>query len=93
LNYWGIENKYKWNVEQYSNEEFIRFTFPNLSKEKYMQNSYNNNPESNKKPIGYTTPLFSYELNKEDKKVNSTKAKTTKPIKKIISNILLISLN
>jgi len=50
--YWGILNKYPFEYgdgELYE-DEFIKFTFPNLYKEDYMKKEYNTNPSYNHVP-------------------------------------------
>jgi len=61
--FWGIKNKYKpaYDGKDFLNDEFVRYTYPDLDKEDYMQEEYNANPEKNNKPTNYEYPLHSYE--------------------------------
>ena len=63
VSFWGIKNKYKatFNGNDFLSDEFVRYTYPNLDKEAYKQESYNADPEKNNKPIDYEYPLHSYE--------------------------------
>jgi len=64
VSYWGIKNKYKASFvgKEFLYDEFVKFDYPNLEKEDYMQKSYNANPEHHDKPTNYKLPEFRYVL-------------------------------
>jgi len=69
VSFWGIKNKYKASFvgRDFLNDEFVKFDYPKLDKENYMQKSYNDNPEKNNKPTNYKIPEFRYVLGKKYK--------------------------
>ncbi|OUM64905.1 Non-catalytic module family DOC2, partial [Piromyces sp. E2] len=72
--YWGIKNKYKVKFEgnDFFKDDQVRFTYPDLDKEDYMQEEYNADPEKNNKPSNYVIPPFKYE--KESSSTTTTTA-------------------
>ncbi|ORX83032.1 coth-domain-containing protein [Anaeromyces robustus] len=75
VSFWGIKNKYKASIsgKDFYNDEFIKFSYPNLGKEDYQKDSYNANPEKNNKPTNYEIPKFRYELGKKYKPTSIVK--------------------
>jgi len=65
--FWGVANKYPfdWGNGELYEEEFIKFTFPNLDKEDYKLESYNADPK-NVKP-SYDIPLTIHEQSEDAK--------------------------
>jgi len=61
--FWGIKNKYKaaYDGKDFFNDPLVRYTYPDLDKEDYMQEEYNADPEKNNKPTNYEYPLHCYE--------------------------------
>jgi len=62
--FWGIVNKYSfyWGEGELFNDEFITWSFPDLDKEDYKQESYNADPIKNAKPSNYVIPLTIHEM-------------------------------
>eukprot|EP00833_Pecoramyces_ruminatium_P008314 jgi/Orpsp1_1/1182346/evm.model.c7180000080922.1 len=64
--FWGIKNKNKVTVEgDFSNDPLVKFTYPDIDKEDFMQEAYNADPEKNNKPTGYEYPPFRYEMEED----------------------------
>jgi len=61
--FWGIKNKYKtdYKGKDFFYDPLVRYTYPDLDKEDYMQEEYNADPEKNNKPTNYEYPLHSYD--------------------------------
>jgi hypothetical protein len=83
VSFWGIINKYKLSHSgDFYNDEHVRFTFPDLVKEQYMQEEYNANPEKNKEPSDYQYLPTYHELQEQNS--NSTQpaepTQTSEPI-------------
>jgi len=73
VSFWGIINKYEasFTGKDFDNDKYVRYTYPNLDKEDYMQDSYNENPIKNNKPTNYSYSPLRYE-NFNDKKEGTT---------------------
>jgi len=54
VSFWSIKNKYKLACSgNFYLDDMFKFTYPNLNKELYMQESYNADAEKNKDPVDY----------------------------------------
>jgi len=68
VSFWGIKNNYEpaFDGIDFYSDRHVRFTYPDLDKEDYKQDSYNADPEKNNKPTNYVHPPFRYEMNVEE---------------------------
>lgn len=64
VSFWGIINKYEvaFNGTDFFTDERVKFSYPNLDKEDYKQESYNADPEKNSEPSNYVYPPHPYDL-------------------------------
>ncbi|ORX80485.1 hypothetical protein BCR32DRAFT_245605 [Anaeromyces robustus] len=67
VSFWGIKNKNKVSFigEDFDNDPLVKYSYPDIDKEDFMQEEYNAHPEINNKPVGYEYPPFSYELDND----------------------------
>jgi len=79
VSFWGIKNKYKigFDGEDFENDPLVRYYYPDLDKEDFMQEEYNAHPEINNKPVNYEYPPFMYELNENNSTDSTPEAETS----------------
>ncbi|KAL6604651.1 hypothetical protein LY90DRAFT_703212 [Neocallimastix californiae] len=78
VSYWGIINKYPFDYGNFKlyEDEFVKFTYPNLDKEDFMQESYNADPIKNANPP-YEMAPFLYDVYEQPEQPTATTAVDT----------------
>jgi hypothetical protein len=82
VSFWGIKNKYKvgFNGTDFNTDDFIKYNYPDLDKEDFMQESYNADPEKNNKPVNYEYTPHRYDLEENEDKEDATVSTTVADI-------------
>jgi len=101
VSFWGIKNKYKvkFTGKDFYWDDFVKFDYPNLEKEDYRSDAYNDKPEKNNKPTNYKVPEFRYVLGKKYRPLSIIQtigqffdltklSSLSKPLRKLIQHYL-----